>query len=138
MPVRSDAIDMRFRHLPICSATLVLITTIANAADSNWPQFRGPRASGVSSVPAPTSWNVAIGENVAWEQPIPGLAHASPIIWNDSVYVTTAVRPGSKSELKIGLYGSGDSYKEKETHQWRLICMDVRTGRVRWNKLAFG
>jgi outer membrane protein assembly factor BamB len=128
---------MRSKLFPFCFLVTAAISSFANATDSNWPQFRGARANGLSSVPAPITWNVASGENIAWEQPIPGLAHASPIIWKDFVYVTTAVRPGSKSELKIGLYGSGDSYKEKEAHQWRLICMDVRTGRVRWDNLAF-
>ena len=42
-------------------------------------------------------------ESVLWPMPIPGLAHASPIIWGERVYVATAVKAG-KAELKVGLY----------------------------------
>jgi len=101
----------------------------------NWPQFRGPQASGVSAEAAPLTWNTESGENVRWQTPIPGLGHACPIIWGDRIYVATAVKPSGKPELKIGLYGDGDSYPEKESHQWRLLCLDKATGKIRWDKL---
>lgn len=103
--------------------------------DGNWPQFRGPQASGVSQGSTPLTWDLETGENIRWQTPIPGLAHASPIIWENRLYLTTAVRPNAKSDLKIGLYGAGDSYKEKEPHQWRLLCLDKTTGKVLWDKL---
>jgi outer membrane protein assembly factor BamB len=53
------------------------------------------------------------------------------------VYVTTAIRPGAKSDLKIGIYGDGESYKEKEPHQWRLMCYDRDTGKLVYDKPAF-
>jgi outer membrane protein assembly factor BamB len=105
------------------------------ATGSDWPQFRGPHASGVSEQSAPERWDAATGQNIRWQTPIPGLGHASPIIWKDRLYVATAIRPGQKADLKIGLYGDGDSYKEKESHQWRLLCLDKATGRVLWDKL---
>jgi outer membrane protein assembly factor BamB len=102
----------------------------------NWPQYRGPQAGGVdASAPLPTNWNVGTGENVRWQTPIPGLAHAAPIVWGERVYVATAVQAG-KSELKVGLYGDIASVKEKETNQWRLLALDRTTGRVVWNTLA--
>lgn len=105
------------------------------ATGVNWPQFRGPQASGGSEDATPLRWNLETGENVRWQTPIPGLAHASPIIWENRLYLTTAVRPEAKSDLKVGLYGAGDSYKEKEPHQWRLLCLDKATGKVLWDKL---
>jgi len=102
----------------------------------NWPQYRGPQASGVdAAVPLPTTWNLATGENVGWQTSIPGLAHAAPIVWGDRVYVATAVQAG-KSELKVGLYGDIASVQEKESNQWRLLALDRKTGRVVWNTLA--
>jgi outer membrane protein assembly factor BamB len=106
------------------------------ATAENWPQFRGPQASGVASEAAPTTWNIASGENIRWQTPLPGLGHASPIIWEDRIYIATAVRPGVKAELKVGLYGDGDSYKEKEAHQWRLLCLDKKSGKILWDKLG--
>lgn len=104
-------------------------------ADENWPQFRGPQSSGVSAGETPESWDVESGKSIRWKAPVPGLAHASPIIWGNRLYLTTAVRPGAKAELKIGLYGEGKSYTEKEAHQWRLLCLDKATGQVLWDKI---
>ncbi len=102
----------------------------------NWPQYRGPQASGVDpSVALPTTWNIESGENIRWQTPIPGLAHASPIVWGNVVYIATAVQAG-KSELKVGLYGDIASVKEKEANQWRLLALDKTTGKVLWNTLA--
>ncbi len=115
-------------------AALLLCGNVPAASDPNWPQFRGPHASGVSDDAAPTQWNVETGENIRWQTPIPGLGHACPIIWGDRLYVATAVRPGAKAELKIGIYGNGASYKEKEPHQWRLLCLDKATGKILWDK----
>jgi len=108
----------------------------ARAADTDWPQFRGPNASGVAEKSAvPTTWNVETGENILWRVPVPGLAHSSPIVWGDRVYITTVVKPG-KAELKVGLYGDIDSVLEQEPHQWRLLAFDKASGRELWNTLA--
>src|SRR5437868_7116290 len=107
------------------------------ATTANWPQFRGPQASGVSEPAAPVTWDVDSGQNIRWQTPIPGLGHACPIVWEDHIYLTTTVKPGAKPELKVGLYGDIDSYSEKEPHQWRLLCLDKHSGKILWDKLAF-
>jgi outer membrane protein assembly factor BamB len=121
--------------LSVAGALLLSVAGVVGAADGNWPQFRGPQASGVSDDPAPVNWNVESGENIRWQTPIPGLGHACPIIWQNRIYVATAVKPGGKADLKVGLYGDIDSYKENEPHQWRLLCLDKATGKVLWDKL---
>jgi outer membrane protein assembly factor BamB len=124
--------------MKLALAVLTSLSFIGAAvASSNWPQFRGPHASGVSDEPAPVAWNVETGENVRWQTPIPGLGHACPIIWNDRIYVATAVKPGDKPKLKVGLYGDVSSYTEDVSHQWRLLCLDKATGKVIWDKLEF-
>jgi outer membrane protein assembly factor BamB len=117
-----------------CVLFLLLLSAPAFAATENWPQFRGPQASGVSPSPAPIRWNLDSGENIRWHTPLPGLGHACPIIWEDHIYISTAVRPGAKPQVKVGLYGDGDSYQEKEPHQWHLLCLDKRTGKILWDK----
>ena len=115
---------------------LVSAATHPLAAEENWPQYRGPKASGLaSSRAAPTNWNVETGENVRWQTPIAGLAHSSPIVWGDRVYVATAVKPGH-ADLKVGLYGDIASVSEKEPHQWRLLALDRVNGKVLWDTLA--
>ena len=106
------------------------------ATSVNWPQFRGPQASGVAPDAAPVKWNVASGENIRWQTPLPGLGHACPVIWQDHVYIATAVKPGEKAELRVGLYGDIGSYDEKEPHQWHLLCLDKANGKILWNKLS--
>ena len=134
----SDSIHaptMKPRPIPL---TLLFLSSLfcegVAAGGVNWRQFRGPQASGISEGAAPLTWNSETGENVRWQTPVPGLAHASPIIWESRLYLTTAVRPGAKPDLKIGLYGDGKSYTEKEPHQWRLLCLDKATGQVLWDK----
>jgi len=118
-----------------CCLHLVLLAKVLAASTVNWTQFRGPQASGVSDEAAPVTWNVESNENIRWQTPIPGLGHASPIIWRERIYVATAVKPGAKAQLKVGLYGDGNSYAEKERHQWRLLCLDKATGKIIWDKL---
>lgn len=118
--------------IPLLSSCLVLACTAA----ANWPQFRGPAASGVVTGDAlPTRWNLAKGENVRWSVPVPGLGHASPIVWDGRVYLATAVGPGP-AELKVGLYGDIGSANDQGPHEWRLLAIDLRGGSVLWNTLA--
>ncbi len=127
---------MRAARSLIPLASFILLSRAALPAKAEWSQFRGPQAQGVDDRQAlPTRWNVETGENIRWETAIPGLAHSSPIVWGDRVYVTTAVKPG-KSELKVGLYGDIDPVSEKEVHQWRLLALDRATGKVVWDVLG--
>jgi outer membrane protein assembly factor BamB len=121
------------------SALVLLLASLitSNAVESNWPQYRGRHASGVSEgAMVPLHWDVEKGENILWRTPIPGLAHSSPIIWNDRVYVATAVRPG-KAELKVGLYGDIDSANDQDRHQWRLMAIDKENGKIVWDKVGY-
>ena len=66
----------------------------------------------------PTSWNVETGENVRWRTPIPGLAHSSPIVMGDRVYVATVVSP-KEAELKVGLYGDINAANDNDADEER-------------------
>ena len=122
-------------HALAAALSLAFVASFPGAMPAaNWPQFRGPQASGVdASAPAPVRWNIETGENIRWHTAIPGLAHASPIVWNGRVYVATAVRPG-KADLKVGLYGDIESANDQGAHQWRLLALDRATGRILWDK----
>src|SRR5262245_56834711 len=107
------------------------------ATAANWPQFRGERASGVeTSAPAVTRLDVETNQNVRRRTPIPGLAHASPIVWGDRIYTTTAVWPG-RASLKVGLYGDIGSANDQYEHEWRLLALDQATGKVLSDKLGY-
>src|SRR5438067_738410 len=100
------------QHAVFTALLGLMVASVSFGSTVNWPQFRGPNASGVSDDPAPVTWNIESGENVRWTTAIPGLGHASPVIWEDRIYIATAVKPGSKPDLKVGLYGDIDSYSE--------------------------
>lgn len=105
---------------------------------ATWPMFRGEKAAGVnvaSSVPA--AWDVGGGKNIRWKTPIPGLGHSSPIVVGDRVFVTTAVSSDPKATFKPGLYGAGTASADRSVHRFMLICLDRRTGKVLWERVAW-
>jgi outer membrane protein assembly factor BamB len=105
---------------------------------ANWPQFRGPNAGGIAEGPAlPLSWNIKEKTNIRFTTEIPGLAHSSPIIWGDRLYLTTAISKDANPQLKVGLYGDGDSAKDMSEQRWELFCLDKNTGEILWHKEAW-
>lgn len=108
----------------------------ALAQAQNWPSFRGPGASGIVESKAPQTWDATKGVNIAWKTEIPGLVHSSPVIWGDHVYVTTAVSSDAKAVFRHGLYGDVDPSPDVSKHSWRIYCLDKRTGKIIWEKVA--
>lgn len=120
----------RFATLFTCLGALSL------AAFGEWPQYRGPNASGLDARAAlPAKWDVTTGENVRWQAPIPGMAHSSPVAWGDRIYVATAVAK-EKAELKVGLYGDIASANDGGPQQWRLLALEAASGKILWDALA--
>lgn len=104
---------------------------------SNWPSFRGTEASGISDGQnLPDKWNAQSGENILWKTPIPGLAHSSPVVWGDRVFVTTAVSTDPNATFRPGLYGDGDASKDRSRHRWVIYAVDKRNGKILWQKVA--
>jgi outer membrane protein assembly factor BamB len=102
-----------------------------------WPSFRGPEAAGSAEKQhLPDSWDPATGANVLWRTPIPGLAHSSPIVWGDVLFVTSAISSRGKASFKPGLYGDGDASDDRSSQRWVLYAIDKRTGAIRWERTA--
>lgn len=116
-----------------------LIACLAMAAEGqNWPSFRGPGASGVADhQKLPERWDIASGANVAWKTRIAGLAHSSPIVWGDRVFVSTAISSKGDADFKRGLYGAGDASDDRTVQQWKVICLNRDTGALIWERLAY-
>lgn len=93
--------------------TLFAVWPAATAAE-NWPCWRGPRGDGTSEeTSVPTHWNGPAGENVAWKVEVPGTGHASPIVWQDRIFVVSCL----------------------EDQQDRILsCFDRKTGNVLWRR----
>ncbi|MCB1036566.1 MAG: PQQ-binding-like beta-propeller repeat protein, partial [Acidobacteria bacterium] len=103
----------------------------------HWPSFRGEGASGVApGAPWPERWNTETGEGIRFKTPIPGLAHGSPIVWGDRLYLTTAVSSRAEATFKHGLYGDGDASEDRSVHRFELLALDKATGEIVWRSLA--
>jgi outer membrane protein assembly factor BamB len=120
-------------------AALILAFTAA-AETVHWPSFRGPEAAGIADGRVPVSWNADASKGpvkgVRWKTPIPGLAHSSTVVWGDRLFVTTAISSAGAAPLKVGLYGSGDSANDDAPQKWVLYCLDKKTGKILWERVA--
>jgi outer membrane protein assembly factor BamB len=106
-------------------------------ADS-WPTFRGPQASGVrDGQNLPDTWDGKSGEHVLWRMPIPGLAHSSPVVWGQRIFVTSAVSSKGSATFRPGLYGDGDASEDRSRHRFLVHAIDKRTGRMVWERVAY-
>jgi hypothetical protein len=116
----------------------LLFALTAAAAAQNWPSFRGPAASGVAdNQNLPVKWDAARGIQIQWTTALPGLAHSSPIVWQDLIFVTTAVSSRPDASFKRGLYGAGDASDDISPQQWKLICLDRKSGKILWDRTAY-
>ena len=89
----------------------------------DWPSFRGIYASGVADgMNLPDKWDCAKGEGVLFKVKVPGLAHSSPIIVGNRIFLTTAVSSIADPTFKPGLYGAGtaaaDRIEQVVSHEW--------------------
>jgi len=108
-----------------------------NISTGSWPSFRGPQAAGISEKQnLPDLWDPKTGENILWRTPIPGLAHSSPVVWGDSIFVTSAVSSDPKASFRPGLYGDGDASTDRSQQRWMLYALDKRTGKIQWERVA--
>ena len=105
---------------PICFRWLVLILIVhlplSTAMAENWPCWRGPRGDGTSvESNVPTVWNGITGENITWKSKLRGTGHASPIIWNDRIFLSSC---------------------DEATGERILICLDQASGEILWQKVV--
>lgn len=97
-----------------CKSTLTLLLGLAAlpllAPAENWPQWRGPNFNGSSSETGlPVKFSKT--ENVAWTAPMAGPSAASPVVWEDSVFVSST---------------------DKISKTILAVCLERKTGNVRW------
>jgi outer membrane protein assembly factor BamB len=83
---------------------------VSNA--ENWPVWRGPRGDGTSmEKKVPTEWSPT--KNIAWKTELPGIGHASPIVWENKIFTVTCL---TDSEERV------------------LLCVDRNNGKILWQK----
>jgi outer membrane protein assembly factor BamB len=103
-----------------CALAVFSLAALAPAAD--WPRFRGPDGSGISSEKGlPVTWTA---KDVAWKTDLPGPGASSPVFVGDRIFLTCWTgyalpnRPGgNESDLRR-----------------HLLCLDRKSGKILWNK----
>ena len=100
-----------FLTIFVCVLAIFAVYTLQTIADqhpsetkqnlnfeNNWHHWRGPHVTGAAvNANPPTTWSET--ENIRWKVRIPGMGHATPIIWEDKIYIQTAIK-GEKPEVK--------------------------------------
>ena len=91
--------------------------------DTNWPQWRGPRANGVALYGnPPVEWSES--KNIKWKIEIPGKGHATPIIWNDLIFVLSAVEIDSSAA------------EVSNVHKFEIFAINRSDGKIVWQRTA--
>jgi outer membrane protein assembly factor BamB len=124
-PFQPDFWINAMRRLPIVSCLLISCLVVASApaqetasrvtgyqpAAEDWPWWRGPSGNGIANPnqDPPLTWSET--ENILWKTPIPGRGHSSATVVGSRVFITTA---------------------EEDKELLAVICLDRKTGAVRW------
>ena len=102
-------------------AVASLFLTSCCLAD-NWGHWRGADGNGIAlNADPPTEWSST--KNVKWKVELPGLGSGSPVIWDNQVFVTTAIPTGK-----------GD--RQLPELDFRLLCFERSTGTLVWQQTA--
>jgi outer membrane protein assembly factor BamB len=98
--------------LALCLLSALLLGGIGRG--ENWPGFRGPRGDGSSrETGVPREWSAT--SNIVWKTPVPGLGHASPIVWNDRLFTVSCL---------------------PDTGERVLLCFARDDGRLLWQRVV--
>ena len=96
----------------LLATALTLTLTVALPA-SDWPQFKGPNAAGVSDEKGlPVEWSKTKG--IKWKAELPARGVSSPVVADGRVYVTCS--SGSRDD------------------RLHVVCFDAATGKQLWHR----
>jgi outer membrane protein assembly factor BamB len=116
----------------VLSLFTALARTADGPADKNWPQWRGPRGTGVSpSADPPIEWSET--KNIKWKVEIPGRGSASPVVWGDRLFLLTAVPGGvplSETHQPRG------AMTPRLVHAYKLLAINRKDGTIAWERTA--
>jgi len=123
-------------------ATAVLLCSAALGAE-NWPQWRGPGSQGISTeTKLPIEWTP--DRNVAWKVEVPGRGHSAPVVWNDRVFLTTAIEGEEVPGAKPAKHTNGgepfvhpDSVGANRKHTYKVLAYDGKSGKLLWEQTAW-
>jgi outer membrane protein assembly factor BamB len=130
------------RTLAVLSCLWFLPSLRADEAQEcldNWPQWRGPLATGMAPHgDPPLKWDEKT--NIKWKVSLPGRGSSTPAVWGDKVFVQAAEDTGRQAAEKD--LPRPDPKFDKKTnaprtyYRFLVLCLDRRSGKVLWRKAA--
>ncbi len=106
--------------------------------EKNWHQWRGPYMMGTSpDGDPPLEWSET--KNIKWKLTIPGKGHSTPIIWEDQIFILTAVetdnvaRPSDPNTEQQSRRGP-PSRKTSNVHKFVVLSVDQDSGNILWQR----
>ena len=123
------------------NALLLIVIGAGLAVGEDWPSWRGPAGTGVSTEKSPPiSWNGAEKQNICWRTPLPDRGNSTPIVCGNRVFVTQAIEKDqrrtvmcfSRSDGKL-LWQSGITAKDREPTNTPESVL-LRLARHRWRE----
>lgn len=97
-------------------------TLSATVHAGDWPRFRGPNGTGVSTDPDALPDSIQAPETLAWKTPLPGAGVSCPITAGDRVFVTCY------SGYGVDRSAPGDMQALKR----HIVCLSTTDGKVLW------
>jgi outer membrane protein assembly factor BamB len=104
--------------------------------EENWAQWRGPYETGVAPAgDPPLEWSET--SHIKWKSELPGIGHATPIIWNNQVILLTAVQTDKKTAPDpSGEKQEGQDWMNPTStdfiHRFEVISVDRSSGKILW------
>lgn len=120
----------------LIAALLILSSLAVNSQETesnNWPHWRGQLGTGaVEKGNPPVEFSET--KNLKWKTEIPGLGHATPIIWENKIIVQTAVATDQKISNESGEEGESwmNPTSTEYIHDFKVYCIDRNDGSVMW------
>jgi outer membrane protein assembly factor BamB len=115
-------------------ALLCLLSPILPAQTGNWPQWRGPTATGVAtSSDPPITWSET--ENIRFKLELPGTGYGTPIVFGDAIYLSAAVAVlPTVAAVPDNAPGAHDNAQVTQRHQFVTLAIDKKSGKIRWQR----
>lgn len=97
-----------------------------------WAQWRGPLDTGVATrADPPVEWSES--ENVKWKTALPGAGHSSPVVWDDRLFLTTAIPHGEEVDPPAGLRpGAHDNILKVRAMKFVVLAVSRADGKILW------
>ena len=129
--------------LALIVAASFVLSLVGVAGAANWPQWRGPDGSGISNEKnLPAEWSPT--KNIKWKTPIDGRGHSSPIVWENKIFVTTAVEGAEVAGAKAARhlldnkdFVHPDSVGANRKHTFKVIALNRDNGKILWESVAW-